>query len=46
MFRSTDSAQAPVKAFQRAFSQRLRELGWTDGTTAKFDFVPDVNDAR
>jgi putative ABC transport system substrate-binding protein len=27
-----------AQAFQRAFSQRLRELGWTDGTTAKFDY--------
>jgi len=27
-----------AQAFQRAFSQRLRELGWTDGTTARFDY--------
>jgi putative tryptophan/tyrosine transport system substrate-binding protein len=27
-----------AQAYQRAFSQRLRELGWTDGTTARFDY--------
>jgi putative tryptophan/tyrosine transport system substrate-binding protein len=27
-----------AQAFQRAFSQRLRELGWTDGTTARFEY--------
>jgi len=27
-----------AQVFQRAFSQRLRELGWTDGTTARFDY--------
>src|SRR5262245_59655130 len=27
-----------AQTFQRAFSRRLRELGWTDGTTARFDY--------
>src|SRR4030095_6259238 len=27
-----------AQGFQRAFSQRLRELGWTDGTTARFEY--------
>jgi putative ABC transport system substrate-binding protein len=27
-----------AQALQWAFSQRLRELGWTDGTTARFDY--------
>jgi ABC-type uncharacterized transport system substrate-binding protein len=27
-----------AQGFQRAFSQRLRELGWVDGTTARFDW--------
>ncbi|MGE3746174.1 MAG: ABC transporter substrate-binding protein [Sphingomonadaceae bacterium] len=27
-----------AQAFQRAFEQRLRELGWIDGTTARFEY--------
>jgi hypothetical protein len=27
-----------AQVFQRAFSQRLRELVWTDGRTARFDY--------